>query len=45
MTTDTYKTIFELGVRSFPWQRIIQPLVFLALVQICARGATMRLEE
>jgi len=31
MTTDTYKTIFELGVRSFPWQRIIQPLVFLTL--------------
>lgn len=31
MTTDAYKTIFELGPRSFPWQRVIQPLIFLTM--------------
>jgi len=31
MTADSYQTIFELGFRSFPWPRIIQPLSFLIL--------------
>jgi hypothetical protein len=31
MPADNYQTIFELGFRSFPWQRVLQPLIFLAL--------------
>jgi hypothetical protein len=30
MTADTYQTIYELGFRSFPWLRVIQPIAFLA---------------
>jgi hypothetical protein len=29
MPANNYYTIFELGLRSFPWARIIPPLVFL----------------
>lgn len=31
MTQENYQTIFELGFRSFPWSRVIHPLVFLIL--------------
>ena len=31
MTVDNYQTIFELGFQSFPWPRVVQPLVFLAV--------------
>jgi hypothetical protein len=31
MTADNYKTIFELGFHSFPWTRVIQPIIFLTM--------------
>jgi len=31
MPADNYQTIFELGFRSFPWARMIQPLAFLII--------------
>lgn len=31
MTADNYETIFELGFRSFPWTRVIQPIIFLTV--------------
>jgi hypothetical protein len=31
MTADSYETIFELGFRSFPWTRVIQPIIFLTV--------------
>jgi hypothetical protein len=42
MTADNYQTIFELGFRSFPWPRVIQPLFFviagLALIKFSKRN-------
>lgn len=29
MTADNYRTVFELGFRTFPWPRVLQPLFFL----------------
>jgi len=31
MTADNYQTIFELGFRSFPWPRVVQPFIFLII--------------
>jgi hypothetical protein len=31
MTETTYKTIFELGLASFPWARVLQPLPFIVI--------------
>ena len=39
MTTTNYHTIFELGLRSFPWSMVVSPLIFLAvgllLIRFC----------
>jgi hypothetical protein len=31
MNADNYETIFELGFGSFPWTRVIQPIIFLTI--------------
>jgi hypothetical protein len=31
MTETTYKTIFELGLASFPWARVLHPLPFILI--------------
>lgn len=31
MMANNYRTIFELGFRSFPWSRVIQPIVFIIM--------------
>lgn len=30
-SANNYYTIFELGLRTFPWVRIVQPLIFVAI--------------
>lgn len=31
MTEVNYQTVFEIGLRSFPWARVVQPLIFVAI--------------
>ena len=31
MMANNYRTIFELGFHSFPWSRVIQPIVFIIM--------------
>src|SRR5882757_6652802 len=31
MNADNYETVFELGFRSFPWTRVIHPIIFLTV--------------
>jgi hypothetical protein len=42
MTSDNYQTVFELGFRTFPWPRIIQPFFFLiggiAIIKLSRRN-------
>jgi hypothetical protein len=44
VTPENYQAIFELGWRSFPWARVIQPLVFLVggllLIKLFKRKTT-----
>jgi len=31
MTQGNYQTVFEIGLRSFPWARLVDPLIFIAI--------------
>ena len=37
MTQGNYQTIFEIGFRSFPWEKVAQPLIFVALGLVLVR--------
>jgi hypothetical protein len=37
MTQETYQTIFEIGFKSFPWGKVAQPLIFVAIGLLLVR--------
>jgi|SRR5208282_1446155 len=37
MTSTTYQTVFELGLRSFPWGALLHPTIFIAIGLVLVR--------